>query len=730
MNDMSNKVKLNPNQHQAVVTTDRYVRIVAGAGSGKTRVLIERISHLITELGVFPSSILAITFTNKAANEMKERLNRMMASQAAGVHISTIHSLCVRILREDSPSMDLPRNFTVLDQDDQKSILKEAYKEIGLEIQKISLSSMLDYIGANKGAEVSVARALELAGSHIGEQEKARVYQYYCERQKALFALDFDDLLLVTVKMFDRFSSICEKWQRRFNFIHVDEFQDIDHVQYKLIRQLAGSENQVYVVGDPDQTIYTWRGADVNIIMNFEKDYQPTTTIILNQNYRSTHHILEGANSMIKHNQNRVEKALFTEKESAEKVTHCAFPDEDSESRWILDMVKKRHDRGISYKDMAILYRSNYLSRSIEKGCLDAQVPYVIYGGTRFYDRAEIKDMLSYLRMLTTSDDLAFTRIINSPKRGLGQKTIDTIVLEAKKNKRTYYQQVLEANPISGKSGNTLDNFVQMIERFKAMMGQKPILEILEAVANESGLRAQYEANHEVDRLENIKELINDVITFQNTYPEAGLDEYLQMVSLYGDKNDMTSGEYLQLMTIHAAKGLEFDTVFVVGLSEGIFPSERSMSEGRRGLEEERRLAYVAYTRAKNKLFLSEVSGYSFVLTRVRSRSRFVDEVDEKHIDHIGVNYDYKKPQANPNPKAPPKLEAVFASDLTKKVKVNYKVGEIVEHSSFGEGVILSLDGGLAEIAFDYPAGVKKMMINHPSITKISAESAHDRITH
>lgn len=713
---MSNISTLNQNQHQAVITNQPYVRVVAGAGSGKTRVLIERIAHLISDLGVFPSSILAITFTNKAANEMKERLDRMMGSQAAGVHISTIHSLCVRILREDSPSMDLPRNFTVMDQDDQKSILKEAYKEIGLEQQKISLNSMLDYIGANKGAEISVDHALEMAGKHIGEQEKAKVYAYYVARQKALFALDFDDLLLVTVKMFDQFNSILAKWQRRFNFLHVDEFQDIDRVQYKLIKQLAGSDNQVYVVGDPDQTIYTWRGADVNIIMNFEKDFKPTETIVLNQNYRSTQHILKGANSLIKNNQYRVEKELFTTKESDEKVTHCAFADEDQEARWILDQAQKRHDKGTSYKEMAILYRSNYLSRSIEKACLDAHVPYVIYGGTRFYDRAEIKDMLSYLRMLITGDDLAFTRIINTPKRGIGQKTLEMIAQKAKANKRSYYSQVQLDNPINGKAGETLNQFVAMIERLKAKMTSIPLLEVLESIANESGLRTMYEANHEVDRLENVKELINDVITFQNQYPEAGLDEYLQMVSLYGDRNDLTSGEFLQLMTIHAAKGLEFDTVFVIGLSEGIFPNERALSEGKRGLEEERRLAYVAYTRAKNKLYLSEVSGFSFVITKVRSRSRFVDEVDEQHIDHIGVNYDYKEAKSLPG-KAP-KLEAVFQDDLSKKSKSNYKVGEVITHTSFGQGIILSLDGGLAEIAFDYPYGVKRMMIQHPAISK------------
>lgn len=718
---MSFLTNLNENQSKAVMSNSPYLRIIAGAGSGKTRVLISRIAHLIHDLGIHPGSILAITFTNKAANEMKERLDRMLSAYAAGVHISTIHSLCVMILRHDCTSMDLPRNFTVLDSDDQKSIIKEAYREIGLDKQKYSIPSMLDYIGANKGAEVTVDHAFTLAGAHYGEQEKAKVYQYYVERQKALFALDFDDLLLVTVKMFGMFPDILAKWQRRFNFIHVDEFQDIDRVQYKLIKQLAGKENQVYVVGDPDQTIYTWRGADVNIIMEFEKDFKPSETIILNQNYRSTQHILNGANSLIKNNQYRVDKDLFTELKSDEKVTHCAFISEDHEANWIADKLKEMNEKGKLYKDMAILYRSNYLSRSLEKAFLDHHIPYVIYGGTRFYDRAEIKDMLSYLRMLTHGDDLAFMRVINTPKRGLGTKTLDKLRDDAKANKRTMYEQIKAENNFSGKTYDAFDRFIRLVESTKTMMGQKPLIEILEKMENDSGLRAMYEAAHEVDRLENIKELINDVITFQNQYPESGLDEYLQMVALYGDRNDLTDGDYCQMMTIHAAKGLEFDTVFVIGLSEGIFPNERAMSEGRRGLEEERRLAYVAYTRAKNKLFLTEVSGYSFVLTKIRSRSRFIEEVDQKHIDHIGVNYDFEKPKEM-NIKSKPKEQSLFADSMEKRKALPYKKGELILHSTFGEGVIMKIDGGMAEIAFDYPHGVKKIMLAAPAISKVKRE--------
>jgi DNA helicase-2/ATP-dependent DNA helicase PcrA len=726
---MSPTYDLNSQQNSAVHSNSRYLRIIAGAGSGKTRVLMARIAHLIGELGVHPGSILAITFTNKAANEMKERLQSMLVDRAAGVHISTIHSLCVLILRHDGPAIDLPRNFTVLDQDDQKSILKEAYKEVGLDKQKYSLNAMLDYIANNKGAGIDVAQALAMAGKSFGEQEKARVYAYYVARQKELYALDFDDLLLETVRLFNEQSEVLKKWQRRFNFIHVDEFQDIDRTQYTLIKCLAGTENQVYVVGDPDQTIYTWRGADVNIILEFEQDFTPCETIVLSENYRSTQAILEGANALIKHNVHRVDKELFTRKTSDELITHVSFISEEQEARWIAQDILDQQKKGLSLRSMALLYRSNYLSRSLEKTFLDHQIPYIIYGGIRFYDRAEVKDMLSYLRLLIQADDLAFLRVINSPKRGIGTKTLDRLREIAKAQGLSLYACIKTKPDVSPKALEAFTRFLAMIESIKADLNEKPLLDILERVFNDSGLRALYEANHEVDRIENIKELINDVIGFQNQYPESSLDEYLQMVALYGDRYERSGGEVLQLMTIHAAKGLEFDRVYVVGLSDGIFPNERAMAEGKRGLEEERRLAYVAFTRAKNKLILTEVSGYSFVLTKLRVRSRFIDELDASKLEHLGVHYDYEQAKATPI-ETHRKPQQLFNDGLEKRPALNYKKGELVLHSSFGEGVILAINSGIAEIAFDYPHGIKKIMLGIPALSKKNAlkddGSAHE----
>lgn len=706
---------LNEQQKKAVVTKSRYVRIIAGAGSGKTRVLITRIIYLINEMGIFGGNILAITFTNKAANEMQNRIYQRLGDLNSGVHISTIHSLCVTILRRDIVSMDMPRNFTVLDQDDQKSILKEAYKEIGIERQKFSYASVLDYIGNCKGSDVSVERALTMAGNFPGQVEKAKAYEYYVRRQKELYALDFDDLLLVTVKMFELFPEILKKWQAKFGFIHVDEFQDIDMVQYKLIKQLAGTTNEVYVVGDPDQTIYTWRGADINIIMNFEKEFKGVETIVLNQNYRSDPPILNGANSMIKNNRHRVEKELFTKREGGELITHFRGLNEEHEAMWVANKITQLNKEGLPLSNMAILYRANYLSRSLEKSLVDTHIQYVIYGGTRFYDRAEIKDALCYLRLIVAQDDLSLKRIINNPRRKIGQKTLDHIFEVAKETNRTMYQVIKEDELFGGSLQHTINRFVQMIESWKKQI-ELPIFQLMELVINDSGYRAMLEDGNEIERIENLKELINDIKSFQTNNPESGLNDYLQMVNLYGDRSNIEDGNYVQLMTIHAAKGLEFDTVFVYGLSEGIFPSERTMSEGIKGLEEERRLAYVAYTRAKKKLFLTDSQGYSFQMSCPKTCSRFVKEIASEFIEHTGASAEFS--MVNEDDPIVIKTNLKVEVSSTRKKKALFKKGDMITHTIYGNGVILNIKDGIMEIAFSHPHGIKKIMENHPSVSK------------
>ncbi len=708
---------LNKEQKDAVLSDDKYLRIVAGAGSGKTRVLTMRIAHLIQDEGVWPSRILAITFTNKAANEMKERIKKMLPEETSQAWISTIHSLCVRILREDILSMGWPRNFTVLDADDQKSILREAYKQLKVDSQTYSYSSLLDYISNNKSADIGVERAYLLAGSYSGEKTKAKIYEYYVNRQNDLYALDFDDLILWVVRMFRKYSEILAKWQKRFHYIHVDEFQDIDSIQYELIRQLTGPENSLYVVGDPDQTIYTWRGADVNIILNFVKDFPDARTIMLNQNYRSTSMILNGANSVIRNNKHRLEKDLYSSRDSEEKITHYASAGDEYQAAWVAQKIKDLHSAGKEYHDIAILYRSNYLSRSLEKALLDQRIPYVIYGGVRFFERQEIKDALCYLRMATAADDLAFRRIINQPKRGIGNKTLDTIENAAREKHASMYEVIKTEQLFSGKVQNTLDAFITMVEswRKEASSEDLNIAKLFERVMNESGLKKHYEDNQELDRVENMKELIDDMHSFAENYPESTLDEYLQLVSLYGDRDETMSSDFVQLMTVHSAKGLEFDTVFVTDMNDGIFPNERAMNDGPKGVEEERRLAYVAFTRAKNKLYITDAAGYSYILQKMRTQSRFVDEIEKDCIEHQGAVFEENRRdfQAGFRDAKPYRERILDSAEIPYFTK-----GETVVHSRFGKGVVLSCRNGIAEISFPQPFGIKKIAAGHPSLKR------------
>ena len=729
---------LNANQREAVLDDSKYLRIVAGAGSGKTRVLTMRIVHLIEEENVYPNKILAITFTNKAANEMKERIRQMLQNEVTQPWISTIHSLCVRILREDITCMGWPKNFTVLDADDQKTILKEAYKQLEIDANTYPFGSMLDYISNNKGAEISVDRAFELAGDFSGDKTKAEVYKYYVKRQNDMYALDFDDLILWVVRMFKTYSEVLTKWQNRFSYIHVDEFQDIDKIQYKLIKQLTGPFNHLYVVGDPDQTIYSWRGADVNIIMNFEKDFKGVKTIMLNENYRSTSCILNGANSVIRKKKNRLDKELFTSRTSNEKITHYASASDEYEAAYVANKISELHRNGKAYKDIAVLYRSNYLSRSIEKALLDQRIPYIIYGGLRFYDRQEVKDALCYLRLVVIGDDLALQRVINKPKRGIGNKTMELIADTARNENKTMLEVLETENIFSGKVKVTLNDFVNKVNRWKKMAESKKIetFALFETILDESGYKAMLEEDHETDRLENLKELIDDIKEFTENYPDSSLDEYLQQVSLYGDREETMSGDYIQLMTVHAAKGLEFDTVFVTDMNDGIFPNERAMNEGSRGVEEERRLAYVAFTRAKNKLYLTEAGGFSFILQRTRQTSRFIKEIDDEYIENAGVRNEehdafrnrqtlYGQRRENTFYEREEKRELYSFSEkgevesIKREVSSSgYKTGDHLTHVKFGEGVVISCKGGIVEIAFPYPYGVKKIAAGHPSLKK------------
>ncbi len=721
---------LNTNQKEAVLSDDQYLRIIAGAGSGKTRVLTMRIVHLIEDEDVRPYKILAITFTNKAANEMKERLSKMLEEGNEPRWISTIHSLCVRILREDISVLGYPKNFTIMDADDQKSVVKEAIKQLNLQDSKLTPGEVVGYISNNKTAQISVEAAKKMAGNFTDDTDKAKIYEYYMNRQKAMFALDFDDLILKTVTLFSQYPSIVEKWQRRFEYVLVDEFQDIDNLQYKLIRYLTGKNTSLYVVGDPDQTIYTWRGANVDIIMHFEKDFPNAKTIMLNENYRSTEAILSVSNSVIQNNQNRLKKELFTSKKNEDKVIHFGAESEEYEDAWIAGEIQRLHNDGKKYSDIAILYRSNYLSRGLEKSMIDLRIPYIIYGGIRFYERMEVKDALCYLRMVVTNDDLALQRILNRPKRGIGGKTMDNIVEEARRNNTTMYE-VLKKNEIfSGKVKKTIEEFVSMVERWKQIEqnNEMPLDKLLEKIVEESGVKAMCEADEEKkdERLLNLKALQEDLQSFTNNNPDLHLDEYLQNIALYTDRENGQITECVQLMTVHAAKGLEFDTVFVTDLNEGIFPNARSVDDSRHGMEEERRLAYVAFTRAMNHLYVCEAGGFSFIIQGQRRTSRFIKEMNQDYMVEAAGSFNQRGVITASNPTKTFKNSfADFMSfqdeadeipspihvEQPKPSKTKFKKDDIVIHPKFGEGVVIKAKREMLDIAFSYPYGIKKIAI-------------------
>ena len=707
---------LNDKQKEAVIDDSKHLRIIAGAGSGKTRVLTMRIAYLIEQKHINPKNVLAITFTNKAANEMKNRISEMLGEAGDGAFISTIHSLCVRILKEEIGVFGYPRNFTIVDGDDQKTILKEAYKEFNIDKKDLSYGSALDYIANCKYEELSYEKALDQAYGEKKLVDKANVYKYYDERLKSLYSLDFDDLILFTVRLFKLHKDILKKWSSKFIYIHVDEFQDIDKTQYELIKLLSSCHDNVYVVGDPDQTIYTWRGADVNIIVNFDKDFKNTKTIILNQNYRSTNNILEGANSLIKYNKSRVPKDLFSENGDGDKIVHKTLPDETSEAYYVVSCIQSLLKQGYEYNDIAILYRSNYLSREVEKVFIENRIPYVIYGGIRFYERMEVKDILSYLRLIVTGDDLAFQRVINQPKRGIGQKSIDTIFSLAKDNNISMYEVVKQR--LFAKNQSVLESFVDMVERWKSSLDGKPLEEVLTDVFEQSGYRSMLEKENETERIENVKSLIDDIKDYQETYPGSTLADYLSMISLYTDKANTDGSASVSLMTIHASKGLEFKVVFVVGLSEGIFPSERTMLE-QKGVEEERRLAYVAYTRAKEKLTLTDTSSFSYVVNSAKTTSRFVNEVDEKYIEHL--DKPVLKQQSVFDVPFTTKISSIEPKKEAPRRPSRYRKSDVVIHKIFGEGVVVKCDGDFVTVAFSYPHGTKTIKADHPSIRKKTA---------
>lgn len=708
---------LNPRQKEAATYLDSHLRIIAGAGSGKTRVLTYRIAYLIEEIGIEPRHILAITFTNKAANEMKERVIQLLGDYAAGALLCTIHSLCVRILRQNIRALNYPNSFIIMDEEDQKSLLKKIFKERQIDPKTISIKSCINYISTCKIGGVSPERAMSFAGDFIGEQKKAIAYEDYEKYKEEHFMLDFDDLLLKTVELFGKYPEILERWQRHFQFIHVDEFQDVSEVDYKLIKYLSGQAT-LCVVGDPDQTIYSFRGSDIHFIMDFDKDFPGTKTVILDQNYRSTKTILDISNNLIRKNKNRLEKDLFTELDEGAKVLHYSGVDEEAEALFVCDTIENiiQTVEGVNYHDFAILYRANYLSRSFEQKLIQRQIDYKIFGGLKFFNRKEVKDALSYIRLMVTSDDLSFERIVNVPARGVGTKTLEKIQNKAIEYGISDYEALcLYADEIglSAKVKKQLSEFIKCIENAKHSHLSLP--DVFELLLGNVGYFEMLRNDQDENRIQNLMELKNSITNYVNTHPETPtFESYLQDIALYTSQDDIFDDEYVSLMSIHMAKGLEFNYVFVVGLSQDVFPSFRSVSEsGEDGMEEERRLAYVAFTRAKKRLYLTDSQGFNFITNSPKMASQFIEEIGSDKVEHAGNPSQFK-------PKEYLHLGPTVDEMIGDNQVDEWKQGDFVEHDTFGKGVIVKVNGKTLDIAFSVPYGIKTLMAHHKALKKLS----------
>ena len=707
---------LNAPQKEAALTLDKDVRIIAGAGSGKTRVLMARIASLVDN-GILPWRILAITFTNKAAREMKERLQTLLQDAARDVRISTIHSLCVRILREDASAIGYPKNFTILDGDDQKSMLRTIYKELDMDRTTFPPSAVLGKISGWKTAGYSPEEAQDQT-----DGPEAKAYELYERQLEDMKAMDFDDLLLKTRHLLGTNQEVRDKWQNRLDYIHVDEFQDVDPVQYDIIRLLKRPDAFLCVVGDPDQTIYTWRGAAVDIILNFARDFPNTRTVILNENYRSSQTILDAANALIAHNHGRIEKDLFSSIESDRKIETFQAQDESQEPLQVARDITRARKEGLEYRDIAVLYRSNYLSRGIERVLGKLRIPYRIYGGIRFYERQEIKDMLSYLKLITEPDpedpaqkslDLAVMRVINVPRRGIGARTVEKLQKEAADRGLNLLEVLRDPQTVSGAAAKKFAPFVELVDEMKSLRASVPLDELMMRMAFDSGYMAMLKDTREEDREENIEELQADIRQALQENPDLTLEEYLQDLSLFTDR-DEEAGNAVSLMTVHAAKGLEFEQVHIVGLNEGVFPSMRAMEEaGRDGLEEERRLMYVAMTRAKKALYLSWNSGYSFQLDRHKTPSRFIQEIPEDYVKQESTPLDnypvHKSPQG----------QSRKSRGRAPKPTTRLRKGDHVEHTVYGAGVVTDVQKDIVSVAFGHPNGVRKLNMHHPSLQKV-----------
>ena len=695
---MSITTGLNEMQKEAVLHTEGPLLILAGAGSGKTRVLTHRIAHLVKDKNVEPWHILAITFTNKAAKEMKERIETLVGEEATrSMWVSTFHSMCVRILRRNIELLGYGKWFTIYDTSDQKSLIKQIIKNLDYNEKAFPVGAVLGEISAQKNEAISPAKYTKIVGEDFRLSRIAKIYTMYQQQLKENNALDFDDLLMKVYELFTTHPDVLEFYQSKFKYIHVDEYQDTNTVQYHLVRLLAGDVQNLCVVGDDDQSIYGWRGANIRNILDFERDFEGARSIKLEQNYRSTQIILDAANAVVSRNAGRKAKRLWTDNEKGNEIDIFRAENEYKEAEFIARAIIKKVGAGErQYSDFAVLYRTNAQSRVLEEKMVSSSIPYRLLGGTRFYERKEIKDLLSYLRAISNhQDDVAVQRIINTPRRGIGATTVDRIAQYGLEQGMDFYETARlskELGVIGNAPATKVVQFTTMMDRFRTlapMMGIKELLEeVIETVKYYDYIKEQYSEDAE-DRISNIGELISKTASYMNTAQEPSLGEFLEEVTLVADIDNYDEGSNsVVLMTLHSAKGLEFPVVFIPGLEEGLFPSSMSMNDGEDGIEEERRLCYVGITRAREKLYMLHAEcRRTYGRIQYAAGSRFLKELPLEL-----KNQEIKEePQAyNPFNKASKKLTLI--DNIPKTVEIDYKVNDWVAHIKFGKGLVKRLE--------------------------------------
>ena len=721
---------LNREQQQAVQHTEGPLLILAGAGSGKTKVLTVRIAYLLAQ-GVNPYEILAITFTNKAAKEMKSRVEGLVGDVANRIWLSTFHSFCAKFLRFELDNfLGYNSNFTIYDTSDSQVVIKAALKALNLDDKYYPVGAMISAISDAKN-KLMFASDFRKQARDFYQQKVADVYEYYERELRKNNALDFDDLLLVAVKLLQSNAAVLDKYSKRFKYVMIDEYQDTNHAQYLLAYLLSSHWKNIAVVGDADQSIYAWRGADIQNILDFEKDYPNCTSIKLEQNYRSTKIILDAANAVIDHNEGRPEKNLWTDKVEGAKIQHFTAQSEHEEAAFIGDTIVKKHDiHGVPYGDMAILYRTNAQSRVLEEALIKRALPYTMVGGTKFYDRKEIKDVLAYLRVLYNPfDDLSLLRIINVPKRSIGATTVSKLQDYARENGTSLFMTLTQlhlVDTIKGKTKEKLEEFGILIFTLVAEMDDKSVLDILEAILDRTGYLAQLEESTDPQdqaRAENIGELLSVAKDFQDTNPTGTVEDFLEQVALVNDVDSFEQEESkVTLMTLHAAKGLEFPIVFLGGLEEGLFPHSRTLMNPEE-IEEERRLAYVGITRAEKELYISNATTRTvFGRTSSYLPSRFIDEIPAELVDSLRAKRripDDIKPTV-------PRHMSVASRPVTKpiirnEVIADWKVGDTAIHSKWGNGKVVDVSGEGAgmKLTIEFPTqGVRVVMAKFAPVKK------------